>query len=66
MSANVGNLDRILRIVIGVVLAALYLYGTVTGALGVVLLVVGIVLILTALFKFCPIYRILGLNTCPR
>ena len=66
MSANVGNLDRILRIVIGVVLAALYLYGTVTGALGVVLLIAGVVLLLTALFKFCPIYRILGLNTCPR
>jgi hypothetical protein len=66
MNSNVGSLDRILRIILGVVLGVLYFNGTVAGTLGVVLLVVGIVLILTALIKFCPIYRILGMNTCPR
>jgi len=66
MSANVGTIDRALRIIIGVVLAVLFFNGTVTGTLGVVLLVAGIVLILTALFKFCPIYRIFGASTCPR
>jgi Protein of unknown function (DUF2892) len=66
MSANVGTIDRVLRILIGVVLAVLFFNGTVAGTLGVVLLVVGLVLILTALVKFCPIYRIFGASTCPR
>jgi uncharacterized membrane protein len=66
VNANVGNIDRILRVIIGVVLAVLYFKGTLTGTLGVVLLVVGIVLILTALIKFCPIYKVLGMNTCPK
>jgi hypothetical protein len=66
MNANVGTPDRIIRLIIGAVLVALYLYGTVMGAWGVVLLVAGLVLILTALFKFCPLYRLLGANTCAR
>lgn len=66
MKMNVGTLDRVLRVLIGVVLAVLYFNGTVAGGLGVTLLVVGLVLILTALFKFCPIYRVLGLNSCPK
>lgn len=66
MNANVGTLDRIVRIVAGIVLAVLYFKGTLTGTLGVVLLVLGIVLFLTALIKFCPIYRVLGLSSCPK
>lgn len=66
MSANVGTIDRIVRLIIGAVLIALYLYGTVVGTWGVVLLVAGIVFILTALFKFCPLYRLFGANTCGR
>ncbi len=64
MNANVGKLDRIVRIVAGIVLAVLYFNGTLTGTLGVVLLVVGIVLILTALIKFCPLYRVIGMSSC--
>ena len=66
MKSNVGSLDRILRIIIGIVLAVLYLKGTVTGGAGVALLVVGLVLIVTALIKWCPIWKVLGVNTCPR
>ncbi len=60
--ANVGSLDKILRIVAGVVLvgiALLKLDGTAT----LIALVVGIVLIVTAVINFCPLYRILGLRT---
>lgn len=60
MKSNVGGIDRILRIVVGLVLIALAATGTVGwwGYLGVVPL-------LTGLFKFCPIYPLLGLSTCP-
>jgi hypothetical protein len=64
MNSNVGSFDRILRIVLGIVLGVLYFNGTLAGGLGIAALIVGIVLIVTALIKFCPLYRILGLNTC--
>ncbi|MBA3053610.1 MAG: DUF2892 domain-containing protein [Sphingomonadales bacterium] len=58
---NVGKADRILRIVLGVVLIALVFVGPQTpwGWIGLVPL-------LTGLFSTCPIYSLLGLNTCPR
>jgi len=55
---NVGNLDRILRIVIGLGLLALVFVGpkTLWG-------LVGLVPLLTALAGFCPLYRVLGICT---
>ncbi|MCV6601088.1 MAG: DUF2892 domain-containing protein [Cohaesibacter sp.] len=60
MVANVGGLDRILRIAVGLILIALVFVGPQTpwGWIGVVPLATG-------LFKFCPFYPLLGLNTCP-
>lgn len=57
---NVGGIDKTLRIIIGLVLIALVFVGpqTVWGWVGLVPLVTG-------LFGFCPLYKILGLNTCP-
>jgi hypothetical protein len=60
MKANVGSVDRILRIVVGLVLIALAATGTV-GVWGWI----GVVPVLTGLFKFCPAYTLLGMNTCP-
>jgi hypothetical protein len=59
MKANVGNLDRALRIIVGVVLIALTLAGTI-GPWGWI----GIVPILTGVFRFCPAYTLLGVRTC--
>jgi Na+/proline symporter len=60
MGKNVGTIDRALRIVIGLVLIALVFVGPQTpwGWIGVVPLA-------TALISWCPIYRLLGFNTCP-
>lgn len=60
MNANVGGIDRILRVLVGVVLLAL----TLTGQIGVWGWI-GLVPLATGLFGFCPAYRLLGLNTCP-
>ena len=64
MGCNVGKGDQIFRFVLGIVLLLAYFLGWVGGAWGVVALIVGIVLVATAAVRFCPLYRLLGLNTC--
>jgi Protein of unknown function (DUF2892) len=66
MKPNMGNADRIIRILLAAVFAYLYFSGTVTGTLGLVLVVLGAVFVLTSLVSFCPLYKLVGLNTCPR
>lgn len=61
---NMGSADRGIRGVVGLVLLALYFMGTVTGLLGWVALIVGIVLLATAVLGWCPPYSLLGINTC--
>lgn len=60
MKINVGTIDRILRALVGLVLIGLAATGTV-GVWGWI----GVVPLLTAVFSFCPLYAMLGLNTCP-
>lgn len=62
MKANVGSVDRVLRIVVGIALLALFVLAE--GTLKYVGLI-GIVPLATGLFRFCPLYTILGVNTCP-
>ena len=66
MKTNVGNIDKVLRIALAVVMSVLYFTRTVEGTLGTVLLILGGVFLLTALVGFCPLYALLGLNTCPK
>lgn len=65
MKKNMGNADRIIRILIAAVFAYLYFGGVVTGTAGIILLVLGGVFVLTSLISFCPLYSIVGLSTCP-
>ncbi len=60
MKPNVGSIDRILRIIVGLaVLGAGYYYKSWFG-------LIGIVPLLTATFSFCPAYLPFGLSTCAR
>lgn len=60
MTKNAGGLDRGLRIAAGLVLIGLTLSGTI-GAWGWL----GVMLLATGAIGFCPLYPLLGLNTCP-
>jgi hypothetical protein len=60
MKSNVGGIDRILRVVLGLALLAL----TLTGAIGVWGWI-GVVPLLTAAMGFCPLYSVLGISSCP-
>lgn len=57
---NVGGIDRILRIAVGALLIVLAALGVI-GAWGWI----GVVLLLTGLMSTCPLYSVLGVNTCP-
>jgi Protein of unknown function (DUF2892) len=59
MTANVGNVDRTLRIVVGIALIALAATGTI-GVWGYI----GVVPLLTGLMRTCPAYSVFGINTC--
>lgn len=65
MSRNEGTADRVIRLVVAVV-AVLAAFAVGAGSvLGIVLLVVGAVMLVTAATGFCPLYRVFGLSTCP-
>lgn len=64
MKKNMGSTDRVVRIILAAIFAVLYFTGTVPGTLGLVLVIVGAVFLLTSLVSFCPLYAIVGLNTC--
>ncbi len=60
MIQNVGTVDRVFRILVGVALIAASLLGTI-GAWGWL----GVIPLATGLFRFCPAYLPFGLSTCP-
>ena len=62
MKANVGGIDRLLRVVIGLGLLAFVFLGE-SGARWWGL--IGVVPLLTAFLSFCPLYAIFGLDSCP-
>jgi hypothetical protein len=62
MRINVGGIDRVLRIVVGLALIALAVFNVApVGLWGWI----GVVPLATGLMRFCPVYSLLGLNTCP-
>lgn len=63
MKKNLGSADRLIRVIIAAVFLTLYFAGIITGALGIVLSVLALVLVLTSMVGFCPLYLPFGLNT---
>ncbi|MFZ4770511.1 MAG: YgaP family membrane protein [Ferruginibacter sp.] len=66
MKKNMGTADKIIRIVIAAIFAVLYFTHTVSGTVGIVLLVLGAVFVLTSLISFCPLYLPFGISTCKK
>lgn len=68
MTANLGNVDRILRAVVGLALLFAPLLNMppvwASASLAYTSMGVGLVLLATALFRFCPLYRVFGMSTC--
>ncbi len=64
MIKNIGSTDRKARFGLGALLLVLALLGVISGSLGLIAGVVGVVFIATAFMNFCPIYKVLGMKTC--
>ncbi len=63
MIKNMGSTDRTIRVIVAIIFAALYFTHTITGTLGIVLMVLAIVFALTSFISYCPLYTPLGINT---
>ena len=63
MKKNMGNIDKVIRILIAIVFVALYLTHVVTGTVGIILLVLAVVFVLTSLVSFCPLYLPFKIST---
>lgn len=63
MKRNESNQDRGIRAVVGIIALFVGLF-VVGGFLRALLIIVGLVLVITAAVGFCPLYRLLGINTC--
>ena len=63
MKTNLGNTDKIIRTIIAALFAILYFTGVVKGVIGLILLILAVILLLTSIIGFCPLYTLLGLAT---
>ena len=66
MKTNMGRNDKLIRTGLAAVIAILYFSNVITGTWAAVWLVVAAVFVLTSLVGFCPLYTLLGVNTCGR
>jgi Flp pilus assembly protein TadB len=66
MKTNVGTTDRVVRILLAFVLAGLYFTGIISGTIGIIALILAIVLVITGLVGFCPLYLPCRINTCKK
>jgi len=66
MKMNEGTVGRIIRVILGIVLAALGLFGVVTGTLMYVFYALAAILLITGIAGFCPLYAVLKFSTAKK
>ena len=64
MKKNMGTTDKSIRIVIALVIAALYYFNVIEGTLAYVLMALALIFLLTSFLSFCPLYLPFGISTC--
>lgn len=63
MAKNMGSADRLIRVVLAVVVAALYFAGQISGIAAIVLGAIAGIFVLTSAIGTCPLYAPLGIST---
>lgn len=64
MKANMGNADRLIRLIVAIALVGAWKMDWIEGTLATVALVVAGIFALTSIVSFCPLYTLLGISTC--
>jgi Protein of unknown function (DUF2892) len=60
-----GSMDRTIRFILAALFVVLYIMGTFSSMVGNILLIVAAVFTLTSALSFCPLYKLVGISTCP-
>jgi hypothetical protein len=63
MKRNVGTIDKSIRVLLAIVIAILYFTDVISGTIAIILGIIGVALVITSLFSFCPAYAVLKLST---
>lgn len=63
MNKNMGTTDKIIRLIVVVIIAGLYLTGKLSGTLGIILGIVALAFLVTSLLGWCPIYQPFKITT---
>ena len=64
MKKNMGSTDKIIRILVAIIVGVLYFTNVISGTVGIVLGAFALIFVLTSFISFCPLYVLLGINTC--
>lgn len=65
MKKNVGNVDKVIRLLFALIVGVLYFTNVISGTLALILGIIALMFVITSLVGFCGIYSVLGINTCP-
>lgn len=63
MKANMGMIDRVVRILVALIIGGLYYMEQITGTAAIILLVLAGIFIATSFVSFCPLYLPFGIST---
>ena len=66
MKANMGTIDKAIRIAVALLIGVLYFTGQISGTLAIILGVLAIIFVATSLISFCPLYFPFGISTRPK
>jgi hypothetical protein len=64
MKKNMGNVDRIIRVIMAGIVGILIFTGTISGTFAIITGILATVFVITSFISFCPLYALVGLNTC--
>ncbi len=65
MPKNMGTLDRAVRTFMAIIFLGLFKTGIISGLFGATLAILGIILLITSVISYCPLYSLFGITTCP-
>ncbi len=64
MKKNIGNTDKLIRLLFALLVAVLYFFGVIPNTLAIILGILALIMVVTSMVSFCGLYTIFGISTC--